>query len=122
MPEACLLDVRALTQALANFAHERDWEQFHSPKNLVMALTGEVGELNEVFQWMTEEQSRGVASDPKYARPVRDEIADVLLYTIRLAGVLGIDLDEAVRHKLATNAAKYPVSKAHGSSKKYTEI
>jgi NTP pyrophosphatase (non-canonical NTP hydrolase) len=103
-----LVDVSALEAALQAFADERDWQQFHSPKNLAMALTGEVGELVEVFQWLTEEQSKSVASDPATARAVRDELADVLLYLVRLSSVLGVDLDEAVRHKLEANARRYP--------------
>lgn len=103
-----LLDTAALEAALQRFSDERDWDRFHSPKNLAMALTGEVGELVEIFQWLTEEQSRDVARDPRSARAVRDEIADVLLYLMRLAMVLGVDVDEAVRSKLRANAIKYP--------------
>lgn len=117
-----LVDVDGLARALAAFARERDWEQFHSPKNLVMALTGEVGELCELFQWLTEDDSRAASTDPKRAEALRDELADVLLYLVRLADVLGVDLNAAAMHKLATNAAKYPVAKARGSSRKYTEI
>ena len=106
--ETPLVDVVALEAALQRFAEERDWNQYHSPKNLVMALTGEVGELVEIFQWLTEEQSRAVGKDPRSARAVRDELADVLLFLVRLSSVLGVDLDEAVRSKLASNAAKYP--------------
>jgi dCTP diphosphatase len=116
-----LLDVGALAQELRRFAAERDWDQFHSPKNLVMALSGEVGELAEVFQWLTEDQSHTTASDPRTARAVRDELADVALYLVRLADVLGVDLEEAVRHKLAVNAEKYPVEKVRGSSRKYNQ-
>jgi dCTP diphosphatase len=117
-----LVDVDGLARALAAFARDRDWEQFHSPKNLVMALTGEVGELCELFQWLTEADSRVASSDPKRAQALRDELADVLLYLVRLADVLGVDLNAAAVHKLATNAAKYPAAKARGSSRKYTEI
>jgi dCTP diphosphatase len=103
-----LVDVSALESALQKFADERDWQQYHSPKNLAMALTGEVGELVELFQWLTEEQSKSVARDPKTAQAVRDELADVLLYLVRLASVLGVDLDEAVAQKLAKNRLNYP--------------
>lgn len=103
-----LIDVSALEVALQKFADERDWNQYHSPKNLAMALTGEVGELVEIFQWLTAEQSQAVARDPKTARAVRDELADVLLYLVRMSSVLGVDLNEAVTHKLASNAQKYP--------------
>ncbi len=102
------IDVSALEAALQAFADERDWQPYHSPKNLAMALTGEVGELVELFQWQTEAQSLHVARDPATARAVRDELADVLMYLVRLASVLGVDLDEAVRHKLLANARKYP--------------
>ena len=117
-----LLNVADLADALEVFAAERDWAQFHSPKNLVMALTGEVGELTEIFQWMTEDASRRAATDPRTAQSVRDELADVMLYLVRLSAVLGVDLDEAVRDKLAANRLKYPVDKSRGSSKKYNEI
>ena len=106
--ETRLIDVAALEAALQQFADERDWNQYHSPKNLAMALTGEVGELVEIFQWLTEEQSKAVAQDPRTARAVRDELADVLLFLVRLSSVLGVDLNEAVTHKLESNAQKYP--------------
>jgi dCTP diphosphatase len=103
-----LIEVSALETALQNFADERNWQQYHSPKNLVMALTGEVGELVELFQWLTEEQSKVVAQAPKTSRAVRDELADVLLYLVRLSSVLGVDLNEAVAAKLVSNGQKYP--------------
>lgn len=103
-----LVDFTALQAALKKFADDRDWQQYHSPKNLAMALTGEVGELVEIFQWLTEEQSKSVAQVPKTARAVRDELADVLLYLVRLSSVLDVDLNEAVTTKLASNAQKYP--------------
>lgn len=108
MTEPRLLDVSALEAALQQFAGERDWNRYHSPKNLAMALTGEIGELVELFQWLTEEESRGVARDPHTARAVRDELADVLLYLVRLSSVLGVDLNAAVTDKLAANGRKYP--------------
>ncbi len=117
-----LVDVEGLARALEQFAAERDWARFHSPKNLVMALTGEVGELSELFQWATEESSREAARDARLAEPLRDELADVLLYLVRLASVLGVDLNDAAVRKLQKNAAKYPVDAAFGNSKKYTEL
>jgi len=117
-----LVDVDALAQALERFAAERDWGRFHSPKNLVMALTGEVGELSELFQWLPEDVSHKAASDPQLAQPLRDELADVLLYLVRLASVLGVDLNEAAIKKLQKNADKYPIAAAYGSSRKYTEF
>lgn len=116
--EAPLVDVARLQQVVAQFAREREWERFHSPKNLAMALAGEAGELLELFQWLTEDESREVARDPATARAVRDEIADVLVYLVRLAAVLELDLDEALRSKLAVNAAKYPVALARGNASK----
>nr|WP_245150620.1 nucleotide pyrophosphohydrolase [Pollutimonas harenae] len=116
------MDVAPLSSALEKFAADRDWAQFHSPKNLVMALTGEVGELTEIFQWMTEAQSRAAGTNPDTAQAVKEELADVQLYLVRLASVLGVDLNEAVQHKLQKNAEKYPADKAKGSSKKYTEL
>jgi dCTP diphosphatase len=117
-----LIDVKGLSEALAAFAAERDWDQYHSPKNLAMALTGEVGELSEIFQWLTEEASKSVATNPDTATAVREELADVTLYLVRLASVLGVDLNEAVTQKLQKNATKYPVDKAHGSHKKYDKL
>lgn len=117
-----LIDVEGAAQALRQFAQEREWQQFHSPKNLVMALSGEVGELTEIFQWMTEADSHAAASHPKTATAVRDELADVALYLIRLADVLGVDLNAAIASKLASNAAKYPVEAARGVSTKYDQL
>ena len=105
-----IVDFTSLEAALQTFADERDWQQYHSPKNLAMALTGEVGELIELFQWCTEAESKSVATEQKTARAVRDELADVLLYLVRLSSVLGVDMNEAVTHKLAANAQKYPAS------------
>lgn len=112
--------IKELTTQLRQFAKERNWEQFHSPKNLSMALAGEAGELLEVFQWMTEQDSQAL-SDKKLAS-AKEEIADVLLYLIRLADQLNIDLLEVAQEKLNTNARKYPIDLSYGSSKKYTEL
>lgn len=117
-----LINVDGAAQALRQFAEERDWQQFHSPKNLVMALSGEVGELTEIFQWMSEADSHGAGSAPTTARAVSDELADVALYLIRLADVLGVDLNAAITSKLAANAAKYPVEAARGVSTKYDQL
>nr|WP_155680852.1 nucleotide pyrophosphohydrolase [Pseudomonas aeruginosa] len=117
-----LVDVGQLAAALERFAAERNWAQFHSPKNLVMALTGEVGELSEIFQWMDEEQSKDAARHPDTTQAVQDELADVLMYLVRLASVLGVDLDAAARQKLEQNNRKYPVEKARNSSKKYDQF
>lgn len=119
--DALLVDVTRLAARLDQFATERDWTQFHSPKNLVMALTGEVGELNEIFQWMTDETSKAAGRDPQTAKAVQDELADVLLYLVRLSSVLGVDLDAAVQQKLKANALRYPADKVRGSSKKHSQ-
>ncbi|MNX85006.1 MazG nucleotide pyrophosphohydrolase domain protein [compost metagenome] len=121
-PRELLIDVRRLSAAQDQFAKDRDWEQFHSPKNLVMALTGEVGELSEIFQWMTETDSKNAGINPETSQAVQDELADVLLYLVRLSSALGVDLNEAVNQKLQKNAQKYPADKAKGSSKKYNEL
>jgi NTP pyrophosphatase (non-canonical NTP hydrolase) len=106
-----------LAARLAEFARERDWDQFHSPKNLAMALAGEVGELLEHFQWLSEEQSRGLA--PAAREAVALELADVLLYLVRLSDQLGIDLSAAALRKIALNAEKYPAGQFRGSARKY---
>lgn len=113
-----LVDVSALTEELRAFADERDWSQFHSPKNLAMALTGEVGELVEIFQWMSEADSRRAAEEPARAQAIGEEMADVLFYLVRMADMLGIDLNTAAQAKLALNARKYPADLSRGSSQK----
>jgi dCTP diphosphatase len=113
-------DLDELRMKLRDFAAARDWDQFHSPKNLAMALSAESAELLEIFQWLTEEQSR--ALPPEAQAAASDEIADVLLYLIRLGDKLGIDPIAAARRKLAANERKYPVDKARGNSKKYNEL
>lgn len=109
----------SLKEKLRDFAQERDWEQFHSPKNLAMALNVEAGELLECFQWLTEDQSQNLDVDKLAA--VTEEIADVQLYLLRLADVLGIDVLAAAEAKIKKNAQKYPADLVKGSSKKYTE-
>lgn len=109
---------KQLHLAMNQFAAERDWDQFHSPKNLAMALTVEAAELQECFQWLTEAQSREL--DEAQLAAVRDEIADVQLYLIRLAGKLGVDIERACWEKMEKNAKKYPVEQVKGSAKKYT--
>ncbi len=116
------LDVGAIQAFLREFARERDWEQFHSPKNLAAGVMIEAAELMEHFQWSTDEASARVMGEPARADGVREEIADVFCYLLRLADVLSIDLHEAVWAKLEKNAAKYPVHLAKGNSKKYTEF
>jgi NTP pyrophosphatase (non-canonical NTP hydrolase) len=113
-------EIQKLQAALREFSRVRDWEQFHSPKNLASALVVEAAELLEPFQWLTEEQSRQLSIEKKVH--VCDEIADVLLYLLQLADVLQIDPLEAAWRKLTANADKYPVPLAKGSSAKYTDF
>jgi NTP pyrophosphatase (non-canonical NTP hydrolase) len=110
----------ALRDALRVFAAERDWEQFHAPKNLAAALSVEAAELLEPFQWLSEAQSQ--ALPPETLAAVRLEMADVLLYLVRLADRLDVDLAQAARDKLVLNAVKYPVGKARGRSAKYDAL
>lgn len=107
-----------LRQRIREFAQARAWEPYHTPKNLVMALSVEAAELLEPFQWLTAEQSHQLSATQHEA--VRQEIADVLIYLTRLADVLGIDLLDAAADKLELNARKYPVDKAHGNALKYS--
>jgi NTP pyrophosphatase (non-canonical NTP hydrolase) len=109
-----------LTTDLRRFAKARDWDQFHSPKNLAAALTVEAGEVLEHFQWLTEAQSRTLSA--KKRSQIALELADVLLYLLRLSDQLGVDLPAAARRKLKINARKYPVERARGTHKKYTEL
>ena len=104
---------------LREFAAERDWDQFHSPKNLTMALIVEAAELVEHFQWLTEEQSQSLPPD-KLAE-VEQEIADIQIYLIRLADKLGVDMEKAVNAKIELNEKKYPAEKVRGSAVKYNE-
>lgn len=108
--------MEALKQYLRDFADARDWGQFHTPKNLAMALAGEVGELLEVFQWLTAEESADLTS--KQRRAVEDEIADVLQYLVRLADVLELDLNELTWRKLRANETRYPAGEVRGSNAK----
>lgn len=112
-------DLNEIKEKLRQFAMARDWDQFHSPKNLSMALAGEVGELIELFQWLTEEQSNNLSREQYVA--VEEEVADVFLYLLRLADKLGVDLLKAANNKIVINEQKYPVDKVKGSSKKYTK-
>lgn len=112
--------VEGLARALHDFAVDRDWGQFHSPKNLASALMVEAGELLEHFQWLTDEQSRDLPESTR--RLVAAEAADVLLYLIQLCTALGIDPIAAAQDKLRVNAEKYPVDLSKGTSKKYDQL
>jgi len=112
--------LKTLQTQLATFASERDWDQFHTPKNLAMALSGEVGELVERFQWLTSEQSERDALSDEDIRAIEEEMADVLLYLLRLADRLRVDMAAASRNKLRLNAEKYPIAEAKGNAVKYS--
>ena len=112
------MNIEEIQARLAEFAKERDWEQFHSPKNLSMALAGEVGELLEIFQWLTEEQSRKSSLTEDQLAAATEELADVLIYALRLADRLDIDLDDAIAKKIDKNALRYTVEASRGSAAK----
>jgi len=113
-------DIDTLKRQLREFADTRDWNQFHSPKNLSMALSIEAGEIMEHFQWLTQEQSKNLPADK--LDEVAKELADTLLYLIRLADKLDIDLLAAAQNKIKLNGQKYPIDKSRGNAKKYTEF
>lgn len=114
---------QGLTRAILAFRDERNWAQFHSLRNLIVSLNLESAELLELTQWKNdEEMARLPDSDPNVKEALSDECADVLLYLLLIADKAGIDLEEAARAKLIKNAAKYPVAKSYGSSRKYTQL
>jgi NTP pyrophosphatase (non-canonical NTP hydrolase) len=116
------MDVEKIQQQLRTFALEREWNQFHSPKNLATALSVEAAELLEIFQWLTDEQSLAITADDQRMDLVSQEIADVMMYLLRLADVLSINLQQAVDQKMKINAEKYPIEKARGNASKYTDL
>ena len=107
---------------ITKFAADRDWEQFHSVKNLILALVGEVGELAEIVQWISDEKIEEFFDDPKNQARFEEELADILVYLLRLASIRNIDLEGALNRKMEINEEKYPVNKSKGSAKKYTEF
>ena len=116
------LDLAAVGRFQREFAAAREWDQFHTPKNLAMALAGEAGELLEIFQWLTPEQSMQAADTAKAKEAIEHELADVLAYVIRLSDVLGIDLAQALWTKLRLCGEKYPVGQAKGHARKYSAL
>ena len=114
-----MTEIEKLQQRLQAFADQRDWNQFHSPKNLSMALIVEAAELAEHFQWLTQEQSFELPADK--LEKVGEEMADIYVYLVRLSAQLGIDLPAAVDRKIALNEEKYPADRVRGSAKKYNE-
>ncbi len=104
-----------------DFVRAREWDRFHTPKNLAMALTGEAAELQELFQWLTPEDAEALTQDPVKAKALKDELADVFFYLLRIADRFDVDLEAAFWEKMEDNARKYPVERAKGSARKYTE-
>ncbi|RLN08592.1 dCTP pyrophosphatase 1 [Panicum miliaceum] len=117
---AAAVSLEALRKRMADFARERDWEQFHSPRNLLLALVGEVGELSEIFQWKGEVPKGLTGWDEDEKEHLGEELSDVLLYLVRLSDMCGVDLGKAALRKMEINARKYPVGQCKGSSKKHT--
>ena len=111
-----------LKERILAFVREREWEQFHSPKNLSMALAAETGELMEHFLWATTEESKRIAADPVKRARIGEELADVIIYALDFANATGLDVAATVEAKMAANANKYPVEKARGRADKYTEL
>lgn len=116
------IDIEKVKLKLRTFASERDWDQFHSPKNLACALNVEASELLEIFQWMNEKDSREIMKDPIMAQKVKDEMSDIFYYLARLSDILEIDLEEEFFNKMPKNELKYPIELAKGNSKKYNEL
>lgn len=116
------LNVKKMLNEQRAFVREREWEQFHSPKNLSMALAGEAAELMEIFQWLGEAESKKVMKKAAKAKAVSEELADVFYYLLRMADVLNVDLEKAFWEKMKENRAKYPTQLAKGRAAKYTEL
>jgi NTP pyrophosphatase (non-canonical NTP hydrolase) len=123
MPSTDLTTTVAQLKAVtAQFSRERDWEQFHAPKNLSMAIAAETGELMEHFLWVSPEDSRKLMDRGDKRTKVEEELADIVILALQFANVTGIDLSTAIEAKIGRNAQKYPVGKAKGKSEKYTEL
>ena len=115
------MNIKKIQKQLSDFADERDWNQFHNPKNLAMALSVEASELVEIFQWLTPEQAEEIMSTNENEH-VKEEIADVMIYLIRLADKLNVDLEDVVADKIVKNGEKYPVDTSKGSTTKRTTL
>ena len=115
------MDIKKIQERLENFAKDRNWEQFHTPKNLTMALSVEVAELVEIFQWSN---SGGLdeIEDSETRKKIEEEIADVLIYLIKISGKLDLDLEKIINQKIEKNEKKYPIEKSFGNSKKYKDL
>jgi dCTP diphosphatase len=121
-PSDSTTTLAALKDRVLAFARARDWEQFHAPKNLSMALAAEAGELMEHFLWCSPEESRQIAAGPAKRSKIAEELADVVIYALEFANATGLDVAAAIETKMAANAEKYPVEKARGRADKYTEL
>ena len=115
------MNIKKIQKQLSDFADERDWNQFHNPKNLAMALSVEASELVEIFQWLTPEQAEEIMSTNE-SEHVKEEMADVMIYLIRLADKLNVDLEDAVADKIIKNGEKYPIDTSKGSTTKRTTL
>ncbi|WP_026803717.1 nucleotide pyrophosphohydrolase [Aliarcobacter lanthieri] len=113
------MDIEKIKNRIQKFSDDRNWESFHNPKNLVMALNGEVGELNEIFQWLNFEESLNLPED--VLAHTKEEVADIAIYLIRICMKLNIDLEDAILNKMTKNEAKYPAETSQGGSKKYSK-
>lgn len=116
------MSLATLTDALLKFRDERDWAQFHTLRNLIVSLNLEAAELLELTQWKSDQEMTALSGTASAHEALRDECADVLLYLLLIADKAGIDLEDAARSKLEKNAAKYPIAKSYGSSRKYTRL
>ena len=116
------MDLVSIGMLIDQFSSDRDWEQFHSPRNLILAIVGEVGELAELVQWVPDSRIGELLSDQHFKKQLEEELADVIIYALRLASVCEINTEEAVLSKIKQNAEKYPIEKAMGRSEKYNQL
>ena len=114
--------VSDLQRKVASFVHERNWEKFHTPKDLALSIVVEAAELLELFQWKNNKEIQGLLNDRKYRNRIEEEIADIMIYILVLSNILNTDLSQAVLQKIQTNKDHYPVQKAKGKATKYTEL
>jgi len=114
--------IESLKEKVGRFIMERDWEQFHNPKNLSMSISIESAELMELFQWKDNEEIEAIVGDTEALQEIKDELADIMIYSLSLANRTGIDLSKAVLGKLKKNSKKYPIKKARGSAVKYGDL
>jgi len=113
------MDIKQIQKKLQEFSAKRNWDQFHSPKNLAMALSVEVAELVEIFQWLDNEQSLAHNLDSSSLKIIKEELGDIMIYTIRLADKLNIDLEKAINEKIKINSEKYPIELSKDNAVKY---